>query len=186
MRKIQSVKALEDFGRVRLSKSFFMRDMLYSEIGNSHDIANIPSDPELAIAAASRLCADLLEPLQERFGWIAIRSAYRSQAVNQFGNENKLSGASNEANYAGHIFDRRDANGHMGATATSFVSSFIDYYERTGHWQALAWWIHDHLPPTDLFLPQARSVQHHLAREARADNQELCRAGRYIDQAGDG
>ena len=32
MRKPQSVKTLEEFGRVRLSRSFYMRDFLYSEI----------------------------------------------------------------------------------------------------------------------------------------------------------
>lgn len=152
MKQIGSIKALEDFGRVRLSKSFFMRDMLYSEIGNFYSIPNIPEDPELAIAAATRLCQDLLEPLQQRFGRISIRSAYRSPAINQFGNENKLGCARNEANYAGHIFDKRDANGHMGATASIVVNSFIDYYERTGYWQAMAWWIHDNLPPCDLFF----------------------------------
>jgi hypothetical protein len=30
MRKPGSMKALEDFGRVRLSPNFFMRDFLYS------------------------------------------------------------------------------------------------------------------------------------------------------------
>jgi hypothetical protein len=152
MTKPNSVKALEDLGRVRLSKSFFMRDMLYSEISNFHGIANIPDDPELAIKAASRLCNELLEPLSDAFGRISIRSAYRSCAVNQFGNENKLGCARNEANYAGHIFDKRDEQGYMGATATVVVNSFIAYYERTKHWQALAWWIHDNLPPTDLYF----------------------------------
>ncbi|MEL6384408.1 MAG: peptidase M15, partial [Cyanobacteria bacterium J06626_18] len=32
MKKPQTVKSLEEFGRVRLSKSFFMREFLYSEI----------------------------------------------------------------------------------------------------------------------------------------------------------
>jgi hypothetical protein len=34
MRKPESVKALENLGRERLSKSFFMRDFLYSEVAN--------------------------------------------------------------------------------------------------------------------------------------------------------
>ena len=34
MRKPASMKTLEKLGRVRLSKHFFMRDMLYSEIAN--------------------------------------------------------------------------------------------------------------------------------------------------------
>ncbi len=155
MRKPQSVNSLEKLGRVRLSKSFFMRDMLYSEISNFYGVPNIPDNPDLAIKAATRLCEELLEPLQERFGRISIRSAYRSPEVNKFGNDNKLGCAKNEANYARHIFDRLDANGKMGATATIVVNSFVDYYEQTGDWQAMAWWIHDNLPPTDLdFYPK--------------------------------
>ena len=63
-----------------------MRDFLYSEIANVHRMANLPDDPDLAIAAGRRLCEHLLEPLQATFGRIAIRSAYRSPAVNAYGN----------------------------------------------------------------------------------------------------
>ena len=45
----------------------------------------------------------------QRFGRISIRSAYRSPAVNDFGNKHNLNCGSNESNYAGHIWDRRDA-----------------------------------------------------------------------------
>ena len=51
------MRALEELGRVRLSKSFYMRDFLYSEIANFHGIPNIPDDPDLAIAAGRKLCA---------------------------------------------------------------------------------------------------------------------------------
>lgn len=94
---------------MRLSKSFFMRDFLFSDIAAIHGMANIPSDPDLATAAGTRLCTELLEPLQDAFGRIAIRSAYRSAAVNGFGNETQRAGkpgytcASNEANAAAHI-----------------------------------------------------------------------------------
>jgi len=152
MKKPATIKALEELGRVRLSKSFFMRDMLYSEIANFYGLPNMPDDPDLAIHTASQLCETFLEPLQDRFGRISIRSAYRSPSVNQFGNDNNLSCASNEKNHAAHIFDYRDADGCCGATASIVVNSFIDYYEKTHHWQAMAWWIHDHLPPTDLYF----------------------------------
>ena len=36
---------LEDFGRIRLSDHFFMRDMLYSEVASLHGITNIPNNP---------------------------------------------------------------------------------------------------------------------------------------------
>ena len=52
MRSPQSVDALENLGRVRLSPSFFMRDFLYSEIANFYGVQNIPEDPDLAIEVA--------------------------------------------------------------------------------------------------------------------------------------
>lgn len=46
--------------------------------------------------------------------------------------------ASNERNFAGHIWGIPGSNGHMGATACIVVTGFLLYYERTNHWQALA------------------------------------------------
>ena len=79
--------ALENLGRVRLSESFFMRDFMYSEISATHGIPNVPSDPKLVIQAGKGLCTDLLEPLRDIFGHIAIRSAFRSCVVNRYGCE---------------------------------------------------------------------------------------------------
>lgn len=159
MRKPGSMKALEELGRVRLSPNFFLRDFLYSEISQFYSIPNIPDDPDLAIAAGTKLCEELLEPLLARFGRISIRSSFRSKAVNEFGNRNNLNCARNEANYAGHIWDERDAAGRMGATACIIVHALIPYYEATGRWEALAWWIHDHLPYHDLeFFPKYAAV----------------------------
>ena len=64
----KSVRGVEDFGRIRLSRSFFMRDFLYSDIAHVHGLKNLPDDPGLAIAAGSMLCEQLLEPLQATFG----------------------------------------------------------------------------------------------------------------------
>jgi len=89
MKKPETVKALEELGRVQLSKSFFMREFLYSEISQIEGIPNIPDDPELAIAAGKNLCENVLEPLQDVLGRISIRSAYRSCEVNAKGAENK-------------------------------------------------------------------------------------------------
>ena len=130
MRKPASVRSLEQLGRVRLSSSFFMRDFLHSEIAELYGISNIPDDPALAVAAGQHLCAELLEPLQATFGRLAIRSAYRSPAVNAFGNAHGLSCASNKRNYARHIWDRRDARGCMGALATVVVPWFADRLPR--------------------------------------------------------
>ncbi|MGB4856745.1 MAG: hypothetical protein WBP37_14695, partial [Candidatus Dechloromonas phosphoritropha] len=173
MKKPTSVAALEDLGRVRLSKSFYLRDFLYSEIANHYGMPNIPDDPDLAIAAGSRLCEELLEPLQEAFGRIAIRSAYRSPSINEFGNRNKLNCASNEKNYAAHIWDRRDESGCMGATACVVIPWFAELYAKGGDWRSMAWWIHDHLSYSTLFFfPKlaAFNIRWHERPERRIDS----------------
>jgi hypothetical protein len=150
-----------------------MRDMLYSEISNFYGMPNIPDLPEIAIETGSRLCQDLLEPLQQKFGRISIRSAYRSPSVNGFGNEKGLNCASNESNFAAHIWDYPDKDGYKGATATIVVNRFIDYFETTGDWQAMAWWIHDHLPYSSLyFFPKlgAFNLRWHENPERRIDS----------------
>ena len=153
MRKPASMKALETLGRVRLSEHFFMREMLYSEIANFHGIPNIPDDPDLAIAAGTRLCEDLLEPLHATFGHVSIRSAFRSVALNRYGHERRTSGyrcGETTWNHSRHVWDRRDADGFMGATACIVIPWFIPRYESGTPWQALAWWIHDHLNYSDM------------------------------------
>ena len=155
MKKPASVKGLEEFGRVRLSRSFFMRDFLYSEIASLYGLDNLPDDPDLAIQAGTQLCEQLLEPLQARFGRISIRSALRSSEVNALGNEKGHNCAINATSAAGHIWDRRNAAGYMGATACVVVNAFLPYYEQTGHWEAMAWWVHDHLPYQSMeFFPK--------------------------------
>ena len=150
MRSVNSYDALDRFGRIRLSKHFFIRVFLYSEISHFYGIKNIPENPELAIEAGKHLCGELLEPLNATFGRIAIRSAYRSPAVNQYGNENKLNCASNESNYARHIWDVADGEASIGATACIVVPWFMDKYAKGADWRSLAYWIHDHLPYSEL------------------------------------
>jgi len=142
-------EGLESLGRERLSRNFYMREFLYSEIAHWNGLRNVPHHPELALRVGRELCTQLLEPLQATFGRIHVRSGYRSPEVNDFGNRNKLNCASNEKNYAGHIWDYPDADG-PGATACIVVPSFVDYLERGGNWTSLAWWIHDHLPYSSL------------------------------------
>ena len=154
----RTVPKLTDLGRVQLSKSFFMRDMLYSEVAMIHGLNNAPDDPDLAIKAGKSLCEELLEPLQDHWGRIAIRSAYRSCEVNGFCNSmqrKKKAGytcASNESNFAGHIWDRLDENGHMGAMACVVVPSFWAKHQEQGDWRILARWIHEHLPYSTLYF----------------------------------
>lgn len=147
IKKISSFDKLEELGRVRLSKTFFMRDFLYSEIANYYGIPNYPEDPELAIQNGRQLCEQLLEPLQDRFGRLEIRSAYRSKSVNQCGNENNHNCGSNENNAASHIWDLRDHNKQCGATACIVIPSLIELIEKDiGNWKQIAYWIHNHLP----------------------------------------
>ena len=141
-----SLQSLEDLGRIRLSPNFFMRDFLHSEISQIEGMANKPVDRTLAIRAGKGLCEHILEPIQAKLGKVSIRSAYRSPDVNRIGNEKNYSCSKNEANHTRHIWDVRDELGNYGATACIVVNSFVDYYEETGDWTALAWWIHDHIP----------------------------------------
>ena len=77
---------------------------------------------------------------------IHLRSGFRSVEVNAFGNIHNLNCAQNEKDFAGHIWDRRDSAGRMGACVTVVVPWFLDEFGRTGDWRPLAWWVHDHLP----------------------------------------
>jgi hypothetical protein len=178
-RKPTSVQALTELGRVRLSKSFFMRDMLHSEIAQVHGLLNAPDDPDLAIAAGTRLCEELLEPLQDHWGPVRIRSAYRSRQVNALGNQMTRAGkagyncAVNEANAAHHIWDLRDDDGCMGATACVVVPAFYDAHPETGGWRILARWIHENLNYSSLwFFPKywAFNIQWHERPERRIDS----------------
>ncbi len=155
MRKPATVRSAETLGRVRLSANFFMREFLYSEIANIHHMTNLPDDPDLAIEAGRALCEHLLEPLQATFGRISVRSAYRSPQVNAYGCEHYRSCGSNERNRGRHIWDQRSANGGMGAMATIVIPWLVDRLEHGTPWQAMAWWIHDHLPYSELqFFPK--------------------------------
>lgn len=148
------MKGLEELGRVRLSQNFYLRDFLMSEIANFYGIPNVPENPDLAIETGMRLCSELLEPLQDRFGRLAIRSGYRSAKVTAFGNE-RGHGASVKYNAAYHIWDMLDADGHKGAAACVVIPWFADQYAEGADWRALAWWIHDHLPYSHMeFYPK--------------------------------
>ncbi|MBC3766386.1 peptidase M15 [Neptunicella marina] len=140
------ITTLDNLARRRLSKHFFLRDFLFSETAAVHGINNIPDDIELAVEAGTQLCEKVLEPIQDAWGRLHIRSAFRSCEVNQLGNELGANCASNEKNYAGHIWDRRDEHGNMGATACIVIPAYLDYFEKTGDWTSLAWWIHAHIP----------------------------------------
>jgi hypothetical protein len=183
MRTPKTVRSAEDFGRVRLSRNFFMRDFLYSEIAALHGMSNLPSDPDLAISAGRCLCEQLLEPLQASFGRLAIRSAYRSPEVNAFGNAHSGNCATNESNRARHIWDQRSKDSGMGAMATIVVPWLVDRLDKGVTWQAMAWWIHDHLPYSTAVFSEARSIQHWMARDSAAADYQLRCPARFAYKA---
>ena len=150
-----TVAALTELGRIRLSENFFMREMLYSEVSNFHGIPNIPDDPDLAIEVGRNLCEKLLEPLHRAFGQVTVRSAFRSAKVNGFCHE-KLNEtgdptlgyycSDNTYGAARHIWDHRDAAGHIGGTVSVVIPWYLQRFEETRDPKPLAWWIKDHVP----------------------------------------
>ena len=154
MRAPRSLWSLETFGRVKLSRHLYMRDFLYSEINGFHGVPNVPEHPDLAIEHGRRLCTDLLDPLEETFGRVAIRSGYRSPTLNAYGNAMKLNCARNDNPIECHIWDR--AQGAQAVAGTSLVIPwFAERYARGRDWRDLAWWIHDHLPYSEMwFFPK--------------------------------
>jgi hypothetical protein len=174
MLKPTSVQTLENLGRERLSSSFFMRDFLYSEIANFHCLPNMPENPDLAIANGRRLCEELLEPLNATFGRISVRSAYRSPAVNELGNKEGDNCASNEKNYARHIWDIPDSQGH-GAMACIVVPWFADRFANGADWRSIAYWIHNHLPYSQLhFFPKLQLAQGDVDHVGHQENAAGC------------
>ncbi|UWR75804.1 hypothetical protein K4L04_15335 [Phaeobacter inhibens] len=132
---------LERLGRIKLSKHFTFRQFLHSEIAAAYGVVNMPDDAELAIEMGRGLCANVLEPIVSEFGPIIVRSGFRSASLNALGHRLGLKCASNEKNYAAHIWDHRDANGNAGASACIVVPAFNEGYTGRGDWQEFA----DHL-----------------------------------------
>lgn len=154
MRSPRSMWSLETFGRQRLSKHFYMRDFMYSEISGFHGIPNVPEHPDLVLENGRTFCTALMDPLEETFGRVAVRSGYRSPDLNRYGNENRLNCARNDHPLECHIWDR-DAGCDAIAGASIVIPWFADQYEQGRDWQDLAWWVHDHLPYSDMwFFPK--------------------------------
>ncbi|MFW2542186.1 hypothetical protein ACN2XU_06065 [Primorskyibacter sp. 2E107] len=145
----KSVRGLEDLGRVRLSKHFFLREFLHSEIGNLHGLSNIPERPDLAIARGRALCETLLDPLHDTFGKVFVRSGYRAPALNAFGNDKGHSCAANDWHLECHIWDSPD---RPVAGACVVLPWFSDRYDRGRDWRDLAWWLYDHIPFSEIYV----------------------------------
>lgn len=143
-RKPASMWSLESLGRERLSKYFFMREFLFSEISSFHEQQNIPEDPDLVLEVGRAFCTQLLDPLHETFGCVSVRSGYRSPSLNHYGNTHKLNCARNDYPGECHIWDRSRTSPIGGATI--IIPWFADQYAKGRDWRDLAYWIHDHIP----------------------------------------
>ena len=139
-------RELDRFARKRLSRHFFMRDFLYSEISACFGIPNFPDNPELAIHTGTQLCEQILEPIVDAYGPIQIRSGFRSATLNAVGAKKRLNCAANESNYAYHIWDHLDAAGDKGAVACIVVPKLIDNATGDEAWRDMATFIHENLP----------------------------------------
>ena len=158
MRKPGSMWSLETFGRQRLSKYYYMRDFMFSEISSFHAVPNVPENPDLVIENGRAFCAALLDPLEETFGRVAVRSGYRSPELNRYGNENKLNCARNDHPLECHIWDR-GAGPEAVAGASIVIPWFADQYDQGRDWRDLAWWLHDHLPYSEMwFFPKLAAL----------------------------
>ncbi len=136
---------LDALGRIPLSNSFHMREFLYSEIAAHYGIRNVPTDVKRAVASGRELCQRLLEPLQEAFGRIHVRSGYRSHEVNQMGHGKHNCSLDNDG---AHTWDVASTTGNgIGAMACISIPRLSKLVlSSEAEYQAIAWWIYDHLP----------------------------------------
>ncbi len=133
---------LDALGRIPLSDSFHLREFLYSEIAVHYGLRNVPDDIDRAVWAGSMLCQKLLDPLQDRFGRIHVRSGYRSRAVNKAGVKKHKCAENNDG---AHTWDYPSQEFGFGAMACISVPS-ISRAVLSGAVEAsaVAWWIFDH------------------------------------------
>ena len=152
MKRPRSMWSLETLGRERLSRHFWMREFLCSEIGNFHEISNIPDDPDLALERGRAFASTLLDPLEETFGRVFVRSGYRSPRLNAFGNAHKLNCARNDYPLECHIWDLPE---RPVAGASIVLPWFAERHAAGRDWRDLAWWLHDHIPFSEVwFFPK--------------------------------
>ena len=174
MRKPASMWSLETLGRVRLSRYFYMREFLYSEIGNIHRIPNIPERPDLALERGRAFCTELLDPLEETFGRVAVRSGYRAPGLNRFGNENRLNCARNTYPQECHIWDIEAV---PVAGASIVLPWFADQFEAGRDWRDLA--ARSHRLFRNLVLSKTLRLQPVVAARALEGDIQLYCAARH-------
>ena len=141
-----TVEMLDRLGRQRLSKNFYMREFLHSEVAARFNVVNYPDAPEIALETGRRLCETLLEPLQEKFGRISIRSGYRSSALNSLCHEQGFNCVENHKAYGRHIWDIPSEKYGYGAMACIVIPSVHDAVSKGIGIDEFASWINSNLP----------------------------------------
>lgn len=73
-------QSLERFSRTRLSKTFYMRDFLFSGHSSAAGVHSYPvDDVDQVLRSGKELCERLLEPILERFGRFIITYGYTNR-----------------------------------------------------------------------------------------------------------
>lgn len=136
---------LDKLGRIPLSRHFHMREFLYSEIAVHYALRNVPDDIDRAVKSGSELCRLLLDPLQDAFGRVHVRSGYRSRIVNGAGVGKHQCAADNDG---AHTWDVESRSGHgFGAMACVSIPSISKkIIAGSADVASIAWWVYDHLP----------------------------------------
>jgi len=122
-----------------------MREFLYSEIAVHYQLRNVPDDIDRAVESGRQLCERLLDPLQDAFGRVHIRSGYRSRLVNAQGVGKHKCASDNDG---AHTWDHVSSSGHgFGAMACVSVPRISEkILSGKADVSTVAWWIYDHLP----------------------------------------
>ena len=144
--KTPTVDELDSLGRERLSKNFYMREFLHSEVAARFNVVNYPDEPEAALQTGRLLCGTLLEPLQDKFGRISIRSGFRSSTLNSLCHEKGFNCAENSKAYGRHIWDVPSEKYGYGAMACVVIPSVHDAVCGGIAIDEFACWVDSNLP----------------------------------------
>jgi len=133
---IFNLKDLQAFGCLQLSKSFFVRDFLYSEAADYYGIPNLPQKPELMVITGREFCRRILEPLSATFGPLHIRTGYLADEICAI------------TEYPSDPFqwDRIEGDDGIGAGAEIVIPGRPEQLFDQGIWQNIANWISERLP----------------------------------------
>ena len=133
---IFNLQDLEDFGRIRLSKSFLVRDFLYSEAADYFGMSNMPQKPDLMVTTGRELCRRILEPLTATFGPLHIRTGYLAD---------EICAITDQPNDP-FQWDRAENGVGIGAGAEIVIPGLPEQLINQGAWRSMAYWFSEKLP----------------------------------------